>query len=191
MKGTRTLAWHGHRLAYTEAGSGPPLLLLHGWAASSRFWEAAVRHLAPAFRCIALDWLGYGDSDRPGKPVGFDGHAEAVGTVLREFAIEGATVVGHSMGGTLAARAAAPPTGSTGARAVSSGRGCATCSGRSSPCAPVPAGSPPTPPWPCPFPSSSSPAPWRRTARCSWTTRSPSVKSTSPRCSRASASRPC
>ncbi|NCO58416.1 MAG: hypothetical protein COZ96_11480 [Nitrospirae bacterium CG_4_8_14_3_um_filter_70_85] len=107
MKGTRTLAWHGHRLAYTEAGSGPPLLLLHGWAASSRFWEAAVRHLAPAFRCIALDWLGYGDSDRPGKPVGFDGHAEAVGTVLREFAIEGATVVGHSMGGTLAARAAA------------------------------------------------------------------------------------
>jgi len=107
VKANRTVAWNGHQLAYTEVGSGPPLLLLHGWGASSRFWWEAMRELDAEHRCIALDWLGYGASDRPGRPVGLAGHADAVGTVLRELSIEGATVVGHSMGGTIAALAAA------------------------------------------------------------------------------------
>ncbi len=107
MEETHTLTWHGHHLAYREVGSGPPLLLLHGWGASSRFWWEALRHLDATFRCITLDWLGYGASDRPGRPVGLHGHAESLATTLRELRIEGATVVGHSMGGTLAAMAAA------------------------------------------------------------------------------------
>ena len=107
MKADRNITWNGHRLAYTEVGDGPPLLLLHGWGASSRFWWESMRDLDDTFRCIALDWLGYGASGRPREPVGLAGHADAVGTVLQELAIEGATVVGHSMGGTIAAMAAA------------------------------------------------------------------------------------
>jgi len=107
VKAHSTITWNGHTLAYTEVGSGPPLLLLHGWGASSRFWWESIRELDGDFRCITLDWLGYGASDHPGRPVGLDGHADAVATLLRELAIEGATVVGHSMGGTIAAMAAA------------------------------------------------------------------------------------
>jgi len=107
VKAHRNITWNGHNLAYTEVGSGPPLLLLHGWGASSRFWWESMRDLDDTFRCIALDWLGYGASDRPGHPVGLAGHADAIGAALRELSIEGATVVGHSMGGTIAAMAAA------------------------------------------------------------------------------------
>jgi len=107
VKAHRNLTWNGHQLAYSEVGSGPPLLFLHGWGASSHFWWESIRELDGAFRCITLDWLGYGASDHPGRPVGLDGHADALGTILQELSIEGATVVGHSMGGTIAAMAAA------------------------------------------------------------------------------------
>ncbi len=49
-------------LAYRAAGHGPPLILLHGWAASSRYWLITLADLSADFRVYALDLPGFGDS---------------------------------------------------------------------------------------------------------------------------------
>ncbi|RMF88286.1 MAG: alpha/beta fold hydrolase, partial [Nitrospirae bacterium] len=98
MDAIRTIEWEGIRLAWRERGRGPVLVLLHGWGASARFWEPAVARLAGRFRCLALDWPGYGRSGRPGRAVGLAGHAAALEAFLRRVAGPGAVVVGHSMG---------------------------------------------------------------------------------------------
>lgn len=53
------------RLFYVEAGSGEPLLLLHGFPTSSWDWHQVFDVLAQRYRVIALDKLGYGYSDKP------------------------------------------------------------------------------------------------------------------------------
>jgi pimeloyl-ACP methyl ester carboxylesterase len=90
-------------VAYTDVGQGPPVLLVHGSAASRRFWRALVERLAPRYRVIAPDLPGYGESAwRPGiRATDLDvvtAFARAVGEPLH--------LVGHSYGGALALRAA-------------------------------------------------------------------------------------
>lgn len=53
----------GRRLAWREAGSGPPLVLLHGWAMSSAVFAEALAALATDFRVLAPDLRGHGASD--------------------------------------------------------------------------------------------------------------------------------
>ena len=54
----------GKRLAYLEAGSGPPIVLLHGNPTSSYLWRNVIPHLAGSGRVIAPDLIGQGDSDK-------------------------------------------------------------------------------------------------------------------------------
>ena len=54
----------GVRVAYIEAGVGPPIVLLHGNPTSSYLWRHVIPHLSGLGRCIAPDLLGMGDSDR-------------------------------------------------------------------------------------------------------------------------------
>ncbi len=60
-----TFDWHGHRIFWREAGSGEPLLLLHGFPTSSWDWRHVWDELARQYRVLALDYLGYGFSDKP------------------------------------------------------------------------------------------------------------------------------
>ncbi len=55
----------GLTLAYRELGSGPPVLLLHGWPTSSHLWTDVIPALAEHNRVLALDLPGYGASDKP------------------------------------------------------------------------------------------------------------------------------
>ena len=55
----------GPPLAYRELGSGPPVLLLHGWPTSSFLWRNVMPPIARANRVIALDLPGFGGSDKP------------------------------------------------------------------------------------------------------------------------------
>ena len=59
--------WRGHRIAYTVAGDGPPILLVHGInaIASSYEWRYNVEALAERNRIYAIDLIGFGRSDRP------------------------------------------------------------------------------------------------------------------------------
>lgn len=66
---------HGLRIAYRRAGSGPPLMLLHGGLGDSRDWEPQLEGLSDEFTVVAWDAPGAGQSDDP--PEGVDGRAFA------------------------------------------------------------------------------------------------------------------
>ena len=61
----QTVMVHGHKIAYYEAGKGSAVILLHGLGADSRHWAANIDALSQNFRVIALDQIGYGQSDKP------------------------------------------------------------------------------------------------------------------------------
>src|SRR5215218_11133128 len=56
---------NGVRLHYARAGSGPPLVLLHGWPEFWLTWEPVMARLADRFDLIAPDLRGFGDSPKP------------------------------------------------------------------------------------------------------------------------------
>jgi esterase len=81
-----------------EAGSGPPVVLLHGLFGAARNFGAVQRALAPRFRVIALDMPNHGDS--PHEPdMRYATQAADVRETLLALGIELAAVIGHSMGG--------------------------------------------------------------------------------------------
>src|SRR6476646_9277626 len=54
----------GSEMAYVDVGRGDPIVLLHGNPTSSYLWRNVLPHLEPLGRCIALDLIGMGDSDK-------------------------------------------------------------------------------------------------------------------------------
>ena len=96
-------------LAYDSAGSGPPLVLIHGLASSRRCWDLVVDDLARDFTVYAVDLPGHGDSDPiPGQAeTPATEMARAVGAFLDERDIDRAHLVGNSLGGWTALEAAA------------------------------------------------------------------------------------
>jgi pimeloyl-ACP methyl ester carboxylesterase len=98
---------NGSRLAVTEAGSGPVLLLVHvgTW---SFIWRDLVTRLAPHFRCIFFDAPGNGQTqDRSASTVTMEGAASAVAAVVTALDLENFTLVIHDLGGPAALAAVA------------------------------------------------------------------------------------
>jgi pyruvate dehydrogenase E2 component (dihydrolipoamide acetyltransferase) len=106
---TRELDIAGKRLRYLELGgaAGVPIILLHGFGADLNSWMFNQPALAEAYRTIALDLPGHGGSS---KEIGAGDLATLTGVVenaLTALGIERMHLVGHSMGGALAATLAA------------------------------------------------------------------------------------
>lgn len=95
----------GRRLHYLEAGSGPPLLLLHGASGGGANWYRLIGPLARRWRVLAPDLPGFGFSD-PIEPVGLLGRqvAEFIARWLSLLGIDRVDVVGTSFGGIVALR---------------------------------------------------------------------------------------
>ena len=93
---------HGHRVMYRMAGSGPPVVLIHGMVNSSRHWEAVATQLASDYTVIAPDLIGHGDSATPRGDYSLGAHAAAIRDLLAVIGIDRATIVGHSLGGGVA-----------------------------------------------------------------------------------------
>lgn len=86
-----------------ELGSGPPLLLLHGLAASTYSWRHVMPALARRHRVIALDLRGFGKSDKPFDQSYTPGdQARHVVDFIERRGLRGLTLVGHSFGGAVA-----------------------------------------------------------------------------------------
>ena len=86
-----------------EAGEGPPVLMLHGLGGTKASFLPSIAALAPSFRTVAVDLLGFGDSDKPlGASYGPEFQARAVEQLLDALELERAHIVGHSMGGRVA-----------------------------------------------------------------------------------------
>ena len=93
-------------LSYQVTGSGPPLILLHGLAGSGRWWQRNIAYLAQRFRVYVVDLIGFGAS-RGLHPLIFDEVAGYIGAWMDQLEIRRASIVGHSMGGLVAADLAA------------------------------------------------------------------------------------
>jgi len=97
----------GGRIAYTDAGEGKPVLLLHGFPMSSVLWRRDVPLLAARMRVIVPDLLGYGASEaRASADISAAGQARCLRALLAVLGIEELAVVGHGAGGAVALRMA-------------------------------------------------------------------------------------
>jgi pimeloyl-ACP methyl ester carboxylesterase len=96
------LELHGHRAIYRIAGSGPPVVLIHGMVNSSRHWEAVALRLARDYTVVAPDLIGHGDSATPRGDYSLGAHAASIRDLLTGIGIDRATIVGHSLGGGVA-----------------------------------------------------------------------------------------
>jgi 2-hydroxy-6-oxonona-2,4-dienedioate hydrolase len=56
---------YGVKIRYVEAGSGAPVILIHGLADNIAVWDSVIPVLAARFRVIAFDQVGFGHSDKP------------------------------------------------------------------------------------------------------------------------------
>lgn len=88
--------------AWSEAGDGPPVVLLHGLGGDAGFWAAEAARWAAEFRVLTVDLPGSGSSPVPDGPATIEGFAEAVRDVLDAAGVARAHVVGFSMGGLVA-----------------------------------------------------------------------------------------
>lgn len=95
------------RISYRKAGSGPSILLIHGWGGSSRHWYQTMHHLTPAYTVYALDMPGYGNSPPLFEPTSAKRLAEIVIEFADALNIELFDLNGHSFGGAVAAYTAA------------------------------------------------------------------------------------
>jgi non-heme chloroperoxidase len=86
-------------LYYEDLGSGPPVLLLHGWPFDSRSWEPQVHALLESgHRVIAYDRRGFGRSSRPSEGYDFDTLADDLDKVLTDLDLTDVTVIAFSLG---------------------------------------------------------------------------------------------
>jgi pimeloyl-ACP methyl ester carboxylesterase len=81
---------------------GSPIVLIHCYTCSMNWWGQLAPMLESGHRVIRVDLLGHGGSDKPGAGYGIDKQANAIAEALNELGVSGATVVGHSLGGTVA-----------------------------------------------------------------------------------------
>lgn len=93
---------------FIDRGEGLPLVLLHGFGGSTYSFRHQLGPLAERFRVFALDLPGFGLSDRPSEAdLSLTAQAARVRELLDRLDIARATILGHSMGGTIAMRLAA------------------------------------------------------------------------------------
>ncbi len=88
------------RLAYDSAGTGTPIVFLHGLTFNRGNWGPIVERLAGRFRCITVDLPGHGQSAGPPRPM--EEIAGELHTLIRELSIDNPVVVGHSIAASIA-----------------------------------------------------------------------------------------
>ncbi|MCL4543382.1 MAG: alpha/beta fold hydrolase, partial [Chloroflexi bacterium] len=94
----------GVRLCYRLAGTGEPILLLHGFRGSGRYWTAVAGELAYQHLVIAPDMKGFGESAKPHSGYSLADHAATLRGLLKTLGVSSVAVVGHSLGGIVALR---------------------------------------------------------------------------------------
>src|SRR6266705_772755 len=94
---------YGAKVHYVDAGTGSPVILLHGLADDVGVWELAIAPLAAKYRVVALDQIGFGRSDKPLLNYRASTFVDFLDGFLNELKIDRASLVGNSLGGWVAA----------------------------------------------------------------------------------------
>lgn len=94
----------GMTIHYHEAGArGGVVLLIHGWASSGRMWRGVMEALSPVHRCLAFDLPGHGHSNKPDLAwYSLPNFVSVTHDFARLMEACPATLIGHSLGGTIA-----------------------------------------------------------------------------------------
>ena len=86
---------------------GQPTLFLHSWLGSWRYWLPTMDHISERHRAYALDFWGFGDSDRRDSLFSIAEYSELVLGFMDNLGLQKVSLVGHGLGGMVAVRAAA------------------------------------------------------------------------------------
>ncbi|HEU4328267.1 MAG TPA: alpha/beta hydrolase [Roseiflexaceae bacterium] len=85
---------------------GQPTLFLHSWMGSWRYWLPTMDHISEKFRAYAMDFWGFGDSDRSRETFTIDDYVRMTIQFMDTLGLSKVNLVGHGMGGMVAVRAA-------------------------------------------------------------------------------------
>lgn len=98
---------NGIATEYKDEGTGPIILILHGWKASLHTFDALTQFLTPSFRVLRLDLPGFGESEMPRTSWAIGDYATFVKSFLEKLDLRIDILVGHSMGGRIAIKGVA------------------------------------------------------------------------------------
>lgn len=85
---------------------GAPVIFLHSWLGSWRYWLPTMEHAAERYRTFAIDFWGFGESDRRDGAFSIAEYVDLAMRFMNQLGIARASVVGHGLGGMVALRAA-------------------------------------------------------------------------------------
>ncbi len=93
---------NGMEIAYVEAGSGQPIVLLHGYCGSHHYWDEVIPLLSSRGRVIAVDLRGHGASSANEGDYSMEVLADDIVSLLDELKLSKVNLFGHSLGGYIA-----------------------------------------------------------------------------------------
>ncbi len=85
---------------------GQPIIFLHSWLGSWRYWLPTMDHISDRYRAYALDFWGFGESDRNGSAFSLSEYVDMLYRFMDHLGLKQASLVGHGLGGMVAIRAA-------------------------------------------------------------------------------------
>lgn len=91
--------YKGSDIFYKSSGSGPAMIILHGWGCDSSEFDAFLDTLSSAYRVIALDFPGFGSSAEPDGVWGVEEYTQMLESFVRDNDIDRPVLMGHSFGG--------------------------------------------------------------------------------------------
>jgi pimeloyl-ACP methyl ester carboxylesterase len=89
---------NGAMVHYEALGRGRPIVFLHGWVGSWRYWINAMQVASTSFRAYAIDLYGFGDTSRESLRYSLDQQADLLNQFLEEMGIGKVAIVGHDLG---------------------------------------------------------------------------------------------
>jgi pimeloyl-ACP methyl ester carboxylesterase len=92
---------------YETFGRGEPIIFVHGWLGSWRYWVPVMEDLANEYRTYALDLWGFGDSDKGREQYDVQSYVDMLIAFLDQLGIDSAPLIGHTLGAAVVARLAA------------------------------------------------------------------------------------
>jgi len=93
-----------HQLHYIDTGAGDPFLFLHGVPMSAYSWRNVIPHLSDSARCLAIDFMGFGKSDKPAIPYSFPDQLHYLSAFIDSMGLSDITLVMTDVGGIVGTR---------------------------------------------------------------------------------------